>query len=322
MFPPTEEQIRQFTSVVFPRRSVQATQLLTGGLINTNVRINFEGSHAPVVLRLYRDGADVCRKEQALHNLIADKVRVPKVLHTEPQGINGSPAFTVMEYIDGLTFQQLKRALDLKAINQAAYSVGQTLAAIGRIRFDKPGRLIVDESGELVVGAPFTEDTDPIPRLLDTFLASPSCKRRTGAKLFDQIHKFVWSWATKLPNLDQDCKLVHSDFGNRNILVREENGNWVVAAVLDWEFGFSGSHLLDVGHFLRYERVGRPLREPHFSRGFVEHGGELPDNWRDVVRVIDLTALVECLTHDDLPFQVEVELIELIMATIEQRDYR
>jgi aminoglycoside phosphotransferase (APT) family kinase protein len=67
----------------------------------------------------------------------------------------------------------------------------------------------------------------------------------------------------------------------------------VVAAVLDWEFAFSGSPLLDVGHFLRYERAAQPLREPQFSRGFVEHGGKLPEDWRHVVRVIDLTALAD-----------------------------
>jgi hypothetical protein len=48
--------------------------------------------------------------------------------------------------------------------------------------------------------------------------------------------------------------------------------------VLDWEFAFLGSPLLDVGHFLRYERAARPLREPHLSRGFLEDGGKLPED--------------------------------------------
>jgi fructokinase len=114
---------------------------------------------------------------------------------------------------------------------------------------------------------------------------------------------------------------VHGDFGNRNILVREENGKWVVAAVVDWEFAFSGPPLLDVGNFLRYELRSQPLREPHFSKAFVEYGGVLPDNWRDLVRVVDLTGLVELLTHDELPADLEVELLELIKATVEDRDW-
>ncbi len=62
------------------------------------------------------------------------------------------------------------------------------------------------------------------------------------------------------------------------------------------------------------------MREPHFSQGFVEHGGQLPDNWREIVRVIDLSGLIECLTHDELPVEVEIELLELVNATLDCRD--
>ena len=82
------------------------------------------------------------------------------------------------------------------------------------------------------------------------------------------------------PALDNDSHLVHCDFGNRNILVDCVDGRWQVAAVLDWEFALSGSPLLDVGNFLRYETPDMPLREPYFSRAFVESGGFLPDDWR------------------------------------------
>jgi len=62
------------------------------------------------------------------------------------------------------------------------------------------------------------------------------------------------------------------------------------------------------------------LREPHFSQGFVEHGGQLPDNWREIARVIDLSGIIECLTHDELPIEVERELLELVNATLDRRD--
>jgi hypothetical protein len=75
-----------------------------------------------------------------------------------------------------------------------------------------------------------------------------------------------------------------------------------------------------VGHFLRYERRSAPLCEPHFSQGFVENGGQLPDNWKEVVRVIDLSGIVECLTHEELPVDIEIELLELINATLDHRD--
>ena len=273
------------------------------------------------MIRLYRNGAEVCRKELALHDLLSRTIRVPRALHAEPDGIEDSPAFLISEYVIGLTFQELKRTKDFKAIQQASHSVGATLAAIGGFKFEKPGRLeIAEEAAALAVGPKFIEGSDQIPRLMDMFLASSNCERRVGPKLMQRLHDYAWSWSSRIPDLEEAPCLVHNDFGNRNILVREENGKWVVAAILDWEFAFSGSPLLDVGHFLRYERRNAPLREPHFSQGFVEHGGQLPDNWREIVRVIDLSGLVECLTHDQLPIEVETELLELINATLDHRD--
>ena len=317
----TPEQIRRLLAKVFPKRSVKNLQVLSGGLINTNIRVDFEANYKPVVIRLYRNGAAVCRKELAIHDLLSRTIPVPRALHAEPDGVEDSPAFLINEYVIGSTFRELKRTKDPKAIQQASYSVGATLAAIGGFKFEKPGRLEVEEGGAaLVVGPKFIEGPDPIAHLMDTFLASANCERRAGPKLIQRLHDYAWSWSSRIPDLEEVPCLVHNDFGNRNILVRQENGKCVVAAVLDWEFAFSGSPLLDVGHFLRYERRSAPLREPHFSQGFVEHGGQLPDNWREIARVVDLSGLVECLTHNELPVEVEIELLELINATLDHRD--
>ena len=312
------QDVKHLVAAAFPNRKVARMELLTGGLINTNLKIYFEADFNPVVLRLYRDGAAACEKEIALHNLIRPHVPVPKILHAESEGLDGSPAFAFVEYIEGLTFQQLKRTNNLEAIHQASASIGKTLAAIGRFRFPAPGALLASEAS-LVVGSKFIEGPDPIPRILDRFLASNIFRQRAGSKLIDQLHDFVWSHASILPSLETDCSLVHNDFGNRNILVREVNGVWTVAAVLDWEMAFSGSPLLDVGNFIRYELDAAPLREPYFSRAFVEHGGQLPDNWRLVVKLIDLTGLAECLTHNELTSDVEAELFALIDATLAMR---
>ena len=317
----TPEQIRRLLAEVFPKRSVKNLQVLSGGLINTNIRVDFEANFEPVVIRLYRNGADVCRKELAIHDLLSPTIRIPRALYAAPEGSEDSPAFLINEYVSGSTFRELKRTKDLKAIQQASYSVGATLAAIGGFKFDQPGRLVVDDhAAALAVGEKFIEGPDQMARLMDMFLTSANCERRAGRKLVQRLHDYAWSWSSRIPDLEEAPCLVHNDFGNRNILVHQENDKWVVAAVLDWEFAFSGSPLLDVGHFLRYERRSEPLREPHFSRGFLEHGGQLPDNWREIAKVIDLSGLVECLTHDELPIDVEIELLELINATLDHRD--
>jgi len=310
----TNQTIQKILAEAFPKEKITNTELLVGGLINSNIKIEFASRRAPVVLRVYRDGPEVCRKEVALNELIKTEVPVSSVIYAETANADVAelPTFAVFEFVPGITFQHLKRSGNLEAIQQASGSVGATLAAIGRFRFPKSGRL----NGCLAIGKPFIEGPDPIPRLLDTFLESPKCQNRAGAKLVKQLHEFVWSRSSLIPDLDSRPSLVHCDFGNRNILVREQNGKWVVAAVLDWEFALSGSPLLDVGHFLRYEKFDEKIREPHFSQAFAEHGGHLPENWKDIVRLIDLTALVECLTHDELPTNVESELLALIRVTL------
>lgn len=308
--------IEQTLTSIFPGRRVKQITRLTGGLINTNLKVTFATGETPVVLRLYRGTAETCLKEVEVLRLVCQNVPVPKVLYAEPNGTGGSSPFVLLDFVEGLTFQQLKRTNDLDAIHQAAASVGKVLAAIGRHSFDQPGRLVTTDSGQLAVGMPYIEGADPVPRMLDTFLDSEDLSRRLGPELIETLHDYIWRWAPRLPDLTQDSFLVHSDFGNRNILVNQRNGRWRVAAVLDWEFAFSGSPLLDVGHFLRYENADAPLREPYFSRAYLDNGGTLPDNWREVARVIDLTGLVECLTHEYVPDDVAAEILGLIHATL------
>lgn len=306
--------IRDCINTAFPDSRIAATEILSGGLINTNIKIEFSSHQPPVVLRLYRGGADICLKERAVLELVRPVVPVPEVIRVEPDGLNGSGPFSILGFVNGVTFQQLKRTKDVEAIHQAAASVGETLAGIGRFTFPKPGRLEIDN--ELSVGARYMARPDPVPQLLDSFLESKQLQQRIDASLQRQLHNLIWSWADRLRAFDNDSHLVHCDFGNRNILVDSVEGRWHVSAILDWEFALSGSPLLDVGNFLRYETSDNPLREPYFSRAFVESGGILPDDWRPITLVLDLTALVECLTHESLPDDVADEILQLIESTL------
>ena len=315
---PDHALVRRLVSTAFPHRQVSHAELLSGGRINTNLKLTFGTGEPPAVLRLHKKGSAACAKETQVIELIKSTVPVPEILYVDSEGVEGSGPFSIIEFVEGLTFQQLKRTGNLEAIHQAASSVGATLAAIGRYSFLKPGSLVVTNKNQLEIGDPFTRTKDPIPEILEVFLVSDLAQQRLGVELTRRLHDFMSAWAPSLPDITSVRQLVHSDFGNRNILVNEVNGKWKVVAVLDWEFAFSGSQLLDVGNFLRYDALSAPLREPYFSRAFVEHGGHLPDNWRKIVRVIDLTALVECLSHDYLPDDVTAEILQLIHSTLNE----
>ena len=300
----------------FPGSRVLDAQPLTDGLRNSNFKLQIESLSDPVVLRIYEHDLSLCQKELDLFRLVASAVTVPELIHAEPNGLEDLPPFTLARYVDAISFHDLQRCGDAEAIAQAADSVGEILAAIGRFTFSKSGWLAPGPK----VTAPLLEGADPLPRFFDLCLASANLHQRMTADLCARVHELVWWWAPQLALLENEAHLVHCDLGKKNVLVHRIAGKWEVAAVLDWEFAVSGTALIDVGHFLRYERTTRPRVEPHFSEGYLRSGGKLARGWRQLARLLDLSALCESLTHETLPDAFVPELVELVRATVENRD--
>ena len=300
----------------FPGARVAEALPLADGFRNSNFKVHLEGAVEPMVLRIYRHDPALCRKELDLIRFLARSVPVPEVIHAEPCGLDDRPPFAVMRFVEGITFRELRRTGDREAIAQAAGSVGETLAAIHRTAFSKSGWL----AAGLEVTAPLIEGANSMPRFVDLCLASVSLQARMPADLRDCVHGLMWSAAPELVSLENQAQLVHGDFNKRNVLVREAGGRWSVAAILDWEFAVSSTPLTDFGNFLRFESASRPPAEPHFSDGYRRGGGSLPPDWRRLARLVDLVALCESLTRDWLPQDVEAELVELVQATVEQRE--
>jgi hypothetical protein len=73
----------------FATSTIARAEVLSGGLINTNIKVEFTSNESPVVLRFYRDDAAVCLKGTALLRLLRSTVPVPEVIYAEPDGING-----------------------------------------------------------------------------------------------------------------------------------------------------------------------------------------------------------------------------------------
>ena len=303
-----------------PRARVTGIEHLADGIANSSFRLRLANDES-LVARFYQRDQQACAKEVALYALIRDTVPVPEIVYAEPNGSDDVGPFALLRFVEGITFRALKRSGDADAVGEAARSIGETLAAIGRFEFLRPGWLEHTADG-LVVGAPLIEGAsdDALPRFVEQCLGAPSAAHRLGASRLEGVRRFMWSRKSHLAELADESRLVHCDYGNRNIIVRHHSSGWRVAAVLDWEFAVSASPLIDVGHFLRYDRPGRPRVEPHFSRGFVQAGGSLPDDWQRLARTIDLSALVELLARERLPESLVPELIELVDATIEERD--
>jgi aminoglycoside phosphotransferase (APT) family kinase protein len=308
--------LERVVQVAFPNSSVVESKPLRGGFRNANFKIKLNRIQDAVVLRVYEHDSSLCQKEMDLMRLIAGSVPVAEMIYAEPNGLDDFPPFTILRYIEGISFHELKRSGDANAIAQAAQSVGRTLAAIGRMNFSKSGWL----SPGLHVMGPNFETANAVPYFIDECLESPNLRERVPSTVRKLISPFAWSMTARLADLGPQAQLVHGDFGKRNVMVRLTGGRWKVAAILDWEFSLSGTPLVDLGRFLRYERKSRPVAEPQFSVGYLEAGGQLPRDWRQLARLIDLAALTESLTHNELPDAIVTELVELVHATVENRE--
>jgi aminoglycoside phosphotransferase (APT) family kinase protein len=311
--PPSPEALDALLATVFPARRIVVAEALAQGLCNFNYKIVFD-SGAPVVVRVYGRDPTACEKEVDLLRHVGDQVPVPEVLEAYPNGLGDIGPFLVTRFVEGITFRRLRATRDATAVAEAAGAIGETLARIGRFEFDRRGLLGAGPS----VDGPFRNGPDAVPELVDECLESPVLRARLGEPTCEEVRCAVWARASDLGQLESECRLVHRDFNSRNTLVRYEGGRWRVAAVLDWEYAVSGSPLVDVGSFLRYERRANPSREPDFSRGYVNAGGQLPDGWWKLARVVDVASLCEILTEPAVPNSVVREVAELVRATADE----
>lgn len=308
--------IPRLVAKAFPHSLILNFTKLTGGLINSNFRIRLDSTEQPLVLRIYQRDSEAYAREVGLLQLVRRTVPVPQVLYAETDAREVGRPFAILSYIDGISFRELKRRGNTEATQHAAYEIGKVLAAIGHYSSDHARALGIP----FAVTETFIQGPDPVPRFLERCLSSSILQARVEDESRTRLRDFIWSWAPRLATVENEQRLVHCDFGSRNILLRAREANapsCEVAGIIDWEFAFFGSPLIDIGHFLRYERPEEPLREPHFSRGYLEGGGTLPTNWRELARVLDLTALVELLTRPELPNEIVAELLGLIRDTLQ-----
>ena len=306
------ETLQRILEAALPGTCATEIEALPEGKRNANFKLRVSTSAVALVLRLYEHNPSICQKEVDLLELVRAKVRVPEVLYAAPAGLDEIPPFVLYEYIEGITFRELKRLGDADALAQAAFAAGQVLAAIGAHQFEKAGWLGPGPA----VGAPLLEGPDPMPRFVDLCLANPRMQERLEQGLRARIHDFVWRHAADYAVMEREHRLVHCDFNRRNVLVRRVNGKWRVAAVLDWEFAVAATPLIDMANFLRYESSNCPRVEPHFSAGYIDAGGGLPEDWRQLSRYVDLTAICESLTGRFIPDDAVAELGEIARATV------
>lgn len=287
---------------------------LHGGLMNRNYRVRLGNEH--VVLRFFDRDRRAGAKETSLLRQLHGVLAVPSVFHFDPAPPDNGAPFAVLEFIEGIALRQLKASGSSAAIADATHDVGLQLARLASARLTDPESLDVD----LPLDPAVLHGSHTNATLIDHFLQSTLVHQRLGNADVDGVHRWARTRDDRLSALPAISAIAHGDFNSANILVRERAGRWTVAAILDWEFAFSGNIFADIGNFLRYERPDRPRFEPSFSTGLATGGVTLPAGWRELARLADLGALCELLTRPDVPDAVVTEVCDLVRTTISSRD--
>jgi aminoglycoside phosphotransferase (APT) family kinase protein len=273
----------------FARRDIAGAERFADGVNHDTYKITFRGDHEPVVLRIYRR-ADKLPVEVSALRAVRGKVPAPAVLHVEP---DGAPPFVILEYVDGLTFREFRRRADRALVGEVSYRIGRTLAAIHAIAADT-----FAPAGELDIAE------------------TPLLGRRVDRELLRRVQSFVASRRGELrESMTRQC-FTHGDFNNRNVLVRRRDAEWEVAAVVDWESAGLDTPLHDVARFLQYETRATPLREPSFSRGYLDGGGSLPEQWWSLSRAINLVDQCRLLSEENVPDEIVREVVGLMEVAV------
>ncbi|WP_250008872.1 phosphotransferase [Actinoplanes sp. M2I2] len=277
--------------VALPGQRIASTRTLTGGFSNDNTVLTMVGGDR-YVLRRYL-GDNKCALEAALARQLTGRVPVAEVIGADRDGDKAGEPVLLSRFVPGVPVNELDEA----ALTEIGDEVGGTLARIGAVEFETPGFFDGDRlagAGHLVPdGAELTEG-------LDGWVDRCLTEGNATGHLTDAEQRALRAWAREaapeLGVLKGSRRLVHSDYNPKNLLAaRSADGRWQVAAVLDWEFAFSSTPLVDIGNMLRFPRS--PAFTDAFLGGFREAGGDLPQNWRRLSQALDLFALADFLTR-------------------------
>ncbi|MET0418681.1 MAG: phosphotransferase, partial [Actinoplanes sp.] len=269
-----------------PGHRIAATQVLTGGYSNENVLLTMAGGGRYVLRRYLRRNS--CAVEAALSARLAGVVPVPEVVAADPAGRSAGEPVLLSVFAPGAPLADVMA----QAPAELGAAAGETLARLGSVTFPAAGFFT---GGDLVPGPPGTEPTEG----LDVFVRRCLAEGNAAGHLTETEQQTLLRYAEKAaPELDElrgSRQLVHSDYNPKNLLAAQHDGRWRITTVLDWEFAFSSTPLVDVGNMLRDPRP--PGFANAFLDGFHAGGGALPTNWRRLSQTLDLFALADFLTR-------------------------
>jgi aminoglycoside phosphotransferase (APT) family kinase protein len=281
-----------------PGHRLLSVELMGGGLSNSNYRIRtrHKTREHDFVIRVHvRSPADAA-KERAISRRLASRILVPEVLHHDDSRALFDHSWSLVQWVHGCPLDDLVAQNARLAWEQALRDAGRVLAALQSVELDAPGFLDQD----LGIATPLDLDAAAYRTYIDEHLTRRRGWDQVPLDLVRPLRDFVERESGRLETVRRERSLVHADYNGANVLVHRGSHAWEVSAVLDWEFAFAGSTLVDVGNMIRHVGELGPRAADPFVIGFRENGGRLPDDWWTIAVLLDLMSLVDFLTRPEL----------------------
>jgi aminoglycoside phosphotransferase (APT) family kinase protein len=308
---PTE--IAALLRPVIGDRPILSAQRVTGGLVNTNLKVALSDPPYTLLLRLFQREPLKAQIEVALDRLLDGRVPRARFLHfDETNPVTGHP-YAVLQWIDGVQLGAAASTADSPALVELGARVGAAMAEIHSFRFDRCGFFAAD----LSVPAAIDLDRAALLGFMRECLRDGPGGERLGAELTAGLFAFVEREGDRLNAWLDVPTLAHADFNPSNILVLRDADAWRVAAVLDWEFALSATPAMDFGNLLRPPFGSRSGFVEALARGYKAAGGFLPDDWLRIARIADLFAWADLMGRRSEDSALTADARRIIAATFE-----
>jgi aminoglycoside phosphotransferase (APT) family kinase protein len=291
--------------------------VLSGGFSTTNILLEFTDGER-CVLRISSHHERLKMEADLLDYLShkAPEVPVPKVLWRAPEHFPGGVGAFAMTYIDGHLLASIEDGLSTADCRDICEQLASVAARIHQLRFTQCGLLGPGPK----VTEPFASYASGTVGFMQSCLGNANLQRRAGGDRCQRLHHCL-SHRPDLHEPSMTHQLCHSDFNQKNFLIRRNpDGRHQLAAVLDWEFAFSGSSVIDIGNLLRFEHESPAVESSWFADAYRAAGGHLDKGWREQAFFADLLAQCAFLIDtEELPntFRTAIGVIDRTLAVLD-----
>lgn len=265
---------------------IVSVRLVGHGYSNATYRVSTAAGRTVAVQFATRDPSSA-GMQGGLLPLLSDRLPVPEVIECDAEGTRFGMPTLVTNWVEGAVLEQVLPSLaasDAQALGQHA---AELLARMEEFEAAVPGFLagpslhLIGRRKQIAAAV-----RDHVRDRVFRGQSAPTLPLELRHRLWTAVDQYV----DILTGFEHERTLVHADLTPRNILIRRRRSGWQIGALLDWEFSYFGSPLLDVGRLLRVRDGSGAFIRAVADEFAYRHPG-LPGSWRLAAWLFDSVAL-------------------------------